>query len=179
MNCTEVFILLLSIAQLSVYAICTAWQEETVLRTKMALTAPHRLVVVYRYADIVRAYPFFWAWRRKLSVLCMSCNSYQFCVLAHFSNEFLLKFTLFPASFWMNLMLFRGWAYWEKFSAPLFKKTHVVDTTQAKANCVQNENGEGHALCAVLAVGLSSQILRSRMPTRIPYSVDLFSCSSR
>ena len=116
---------------------------------------------------------------RKLSVLCMSCNSYQFCVLAHFSNEFLLKFTLFPASFWMNLMLFRGWAYWEKFSAPLFKKSHVVDTTQAKANCVQNENGEGHALCAVLAVGLSSQILRSRMPTRIPYSVDLFSCSSR
>jgi len=33
-NCTEVFILLLSIVQLSVYAIRTAWQEETVLKTK-------------------------------------------------------------------------------------------------------------------------------------------------
>lgn len=51
--------MLLSIVQLSVYAIRTAWQDETVLRTKMALAALHRLVVVYRYADIVRAYPFF------------------------------------------------------------------------------------------------------------------------
>lgn len=37
--------MLLSIVQLSVYAIRTAWQEETVLRTKMALAALHRLVV--------------------------------------------------------------------------------------------------------------------------------------
>ena len=161
------------------YAIRTVWQEETVLRTKMALAALHHLVIVYRYADIVRAYQFFWAWRRKLSVLCTSRESCPFCALAHFSNEFLLKSALFPASFRLYPMFFCGWAYWEKFSAPLFKKSHVVDTTQAKANCVQNENGEGHALCAVLAVGLSSQILRSRMPTRIPYSVDLFSCSSR
>lgn len=51
--------MLLSIVQLSVYAIRTAWQEETVLRTKMALAALHRLVVVYRYTDIVRAYLFF------------------------------------------------------------------------------------------------------------------------
>lgn len=51
--------MLLSIVQLSVYAIRTAWQEETVLRTKMALAALHHLVVVYRYSDIVRAYPFF------------------------------------------------------------------------------------------------------------------------
>lgn len=51
--------MLLSIVQLSVYAIRTAWQEETVLRTKMALAALHRLVIAYRYADIVRAYPFF------------------------------------------------------------------------------------------------------------------------
>lgn len=29
-----------------------------------------------------------------------------------------------------------------------FKKSHVVDTTQARANCVQNENSETHALCA-------------------------------
>jgi hypothetical protein len=33
-NCTEVFILLLSIVQLSVYAIRTVWQEETVFKTK-------------------------------------------------------------------------------------------------------------------------------------------------
>ena len=51
--------MLLSIVQLSVYAIRTVWQEETVLRTKMALAALHRLVIAYRYADIVRAYPFF------------------------------------------------------------------------------------------------------------------------
>lgn len=51
--------MLLSIVQLSVYAIRTAWQEETALRTKMALAALHRLVIAYRYADIVRAYPFF------------------------------------------------------------------------------------------------------------------------
>lgn len=51
--------MLLSIVQLSVYAIRTALQEETVLRTKMALAALPRWVIVYRYADIVRASPFF------------------------------------------------------------------------------------------------------------------------
>ena len=51
--------MLLSIVQLSVYAIRTAWQEETVLRTKMALAALHRLAIAYRYANIVQAYPFF------------------------------------------------------------------------------------------------------------------------
>jgi len=52
--------MLLSIVQLSVYAIRTAWQDETVLRTKMALAALHRLVIAYRYANIVQAYPFFY-----------------------------------------------------------------------------------------------------------------------
>ena len=51
--------MLLSIVQLSVYAIRTAWQEETVLRTKMALAALQCLVVVYRYADIMQSYQFF------------------------------------------------------------------------------------------------------------------------
>ena len=34
------------------------------------------------------------------------------------------------------------------FPHHFFKKSHVVDTTQVRANCVQNENSETHALCA-------------------------------
>ena len=51
--------MLLSIVQLSVYAIRTAWQGETVLKTKTTMAALHHSVVVYRYADIVQAYLIF------------------------------------------------------------------------------------------------------------------------
>lgn len=81
--------MLLSIVQLSVYAIRTAWQEETVLRTKMALAALHRLVVVYRYADIVRAYLFF---------MNAGEESSQYCVCVATPTNF-VSLHIFPTSF--------------------------------------------------------------------------------
>lgn len=148
-NCTEAFILLLSIVQLSVYAIRTAWQEETVLRTKMALAALHHLVVVYRYADIVRAYLFFLNAAKKtlsivyelqlLPVLCPCTFSQRvFAEIHTFYSEFLVEPYVF---LWMSLLR-------EIFCTTFSKTSHAVDTTQARANCVQNENSETHALCA-------------------------------
>lgn len=54
-----------------------------------------------------------------------------------FSSEFLVEPYVF---LWMSLLR-------EIFRTTFFKKSHVVDTTQARANCVQNENSEAHALC--------------------------------
>lgn len=146
-NCTEVFILLLSIVQLSVYAIRTAWQEETVLRTKMALAALQCLVVVYRYADIVLAYPTFFKRSEENSQHCVrvtipasfvSCTFSQrvFAEIHTFSSEFLVEPYVF---LWMSLLR-------EIFCTTFSKTSHAVDTTQARANCVQNENSETHAL---------------------------------
>lgn len=119
------------------------------LRTKMALAALQCLVVVYRYADIVLAYPTFFKRSEENSQHCVrvtipasfvSCTFSQrvFAEIHTFYSEFLVEPYVF---LWMSLLR-------EIFRTTFFKKSHVVDTTQVRANCVQNENSETHALCA-------------------------------
>lgn len=74
-----------------------------------------------------------------LPVLCPCTFSQRvFAEIHTFYSEFLVEPYVF---LWMSLLR-------EIFRTTFFKKSHVVDTTQVRANCVQNENSETHALCA-------------------------------
>lgn len=74
-----------------------------------------------------------------LPVLCPCTFSQRvFAEIHTFYSEFLVEPYVF---LWMSLLR-------EIFRTTFFKKSHAVDTTQARANCVQNENSETHALCA-------------------------------
>ncbi len=74
-----------------------------------------------------------------LPVLCPCTFSQRvFAEIHTFYSEFLVEPYVF---LWMSLLR-------EIFCTTFSKTSHAVDTTQARANCVQNENRETHALCA-------------------------------
>ena len=111
-------------------------------QNETAMASLQCLVVVYRYADIVRAYLFFFERGDELQLLPVLCpctfSQRVFAEIHTFYSEFLVEPYFF---LWMSLLR-------EIFRTTFFKKSHVVDTTQVRANCVQNENSETHALCA-------------------------------
>lgn len=148
-NCTEVvyyaaiYRTIISVCHSHSLARGNCAQNET------AMAALQCLVVVYRYADIVRAYLFFLNAAKKtlsivyelqlLPVLCPCTFSQRvFAEIHTFYSEFLVEPYVF---LWMSLLR-------EIFCTTFSKTSHAVDTTQARANCVQNENSETHALCA-------------------------------
>lgn len=130
------------------YAIRTAWQEETVLKTKRRWL---RCNVWSSYIGMPtlcgRTY-FLNAAKKTLSivyelqllpVLCPCTFSQRvFAEIHTFSSKLLVE----PCVF-LLMSLLR-----EIFCTTFSKTSHAVDTTQARANCVQNENSETHALCA-------------------------------
>lgn len=72
-----------------------------------------------------------------LPVLCPCTFSQRvFAEIHTFYSEFLVEPYVF---LWMSLLR-------EIFCTTFSKTSHAVDTTQARANCVQNENSETHAL---------------------------------
>ena len=72
-----------------------------------------------------------------LPVLCPCTFSQRvFAEIHTFYSEFLVEPYVF---LWMSLLR-------EIFCTTFSKTSHAVDTTQARANCVQNENSEPHAL---------------------------------
>ena len=74
-----------------------------------------------------------------LPVLCPCTFSQRvFAEIHTFSSKLLVE----PCVF-LLMSLLR-----EIFCTTFSKTSHAVDTTQARANCVQNENSETHALCA-------------------------------
>ena len=67
------------------------------------------------------------------------CTFFQrvFAEICTFSREFSVEpYVLL----WMSLLR-------EIFCTTFSKTSHAVDTTRARANCVQNENSKGYALC--------------------------------
>lgn len=73
-----------------------------------------------------------------LPVLCPCTFSQRvFAEIHTFYSEFLVEPYIF---LWMSLLR-------EIFCTMFSKTSHAVDTTRARANCVQNENSKGYALC--------------------------------
>ena len=130
------------------YAIRTAWQEETVLKTKRRWLRCN-------------------VWSSYIGMPTLCGRTYffergeensQYCVWVATPTSF-VSLHIFPTSFCWNPHFLQRVFSWtlcfsvdepieRNFPHHLFKKSHVVDTTQVRANCVQNENSETHALCA-------------------------------
>lgn len=113
------------------------------LRTKVALAALQCLVVVYRYADIVLAYPTFLSVVKKtLSIVCESRFLLVLC-LAHFPSEFLVEPYVF---LWMSLL--------REIFRTTFLKNRMSLTQPRQGQTVFRTKIARPTLCAHLVYGL-------------------------
>ena len=124
------------------------------LRTKMALAALQCLVVVYRYADIVLAYPTFFKRSEENSQHCVrvtipasfvSCTFSQrvFAEIHTFSSEFLVEPYVF---LWMSLL--------REIFRTTFLKNRMSLTQPRQGQTVFRTKIARPTLCAHLVYGL-------------------------